>query len=69
MFSLQQNWRKGKNRFCLEARGWRGEGGSGASGGRNDPNNEHINKEKNFPSEVFTYTYCSVLIGLFTFFY
>jgi hypothetical protein len=21
MFSLQQNWRRGQNRFCLEARG------------------------------------------------
>jgi hypothetical protein len=26
MSSLQQNWRKGQNRFCLEARGERGEG-------------------------------------------
>jgi hypothetical protein len=29
MSSLQQNWRRGQNRFCLEARGWgrRGQGG------------------------------------------
>jgi hypothetical protein len=25
MSILQQNWRKGKNRFCLEARGVEGE--------------------------------------------
>jgi hypothetical protein len=25
--TLQQNWRKGQNRFCLEARGWGIEGG------------------------------------------
>jgi hypothetical protein len=30
MSILQQNWRKGKNRFCLEVRGvWKGEGGGG----------------------------------------
>jgi hypothetical protein len=23
MSSLQQNWRKGQNRFCLEVGGWR----------------------------------------------
>jgi hypothetical protein len=41
MFSLQQNWRKGQNRFCLEARG---------VGGRNDRNNlctyEYMHKER-----------------------
>jgi hypothetical protein len=50
MSSLQQNWRKEQNRFCLEARGlgekWRGQG----DGGRNGPNNvctyEYMNKEK-----------------------
>jgi hypothetical protein len=31
MSSLQQNWRKGQNRFCLEARG--GLGGEGKDGG------------------------------------
>jgi hypothetical protein len=40
MSSLQQNWRKGQNRFCLEVRGV----------GKNDPNNvctyEYMNKEK-----------------------
>jgi hypothetical protein len=42
MSSLQQNWRKGQNKFCLEARG---------VGVRNDPNNvctyEKMNKLKN----------------------
>jgi hypothetical protein len=33
MSSLQQNWRRGQNRFCLEVRGWRGEGGAGRQGG------------------------------------
>jgi hypothetical protein len=42
MSSLQQNWRKGQNRFCLEAREF-GEGDGGAGGkGRNDPNNMHM---------------------------
>jgi hypothetical protein len=50
MSSLQQNWRKGQNRICLEARvvGKRGRGWG--AGGRNDPNNvctyEYMNKEK-----------------------
>jgi hypothetical protein len=26
MSALQQNWRKGQNRFCLEVRGVRGKG-------------------------------------------
>jgi hypothetical protein len=43
MSSLQQNWRKGQNRFCLELRGVWGQG-------RSDPNNvctcEYMNKEK-----------------------
>jgi hypothetical protein len=47
--SLQQNWRKGQNTFCLEERGWDKRVGWG-SGGRNDPNNvciyEYMNKEK-----------------------
>jgi hypothetical protein len=39
MFSLQQNWRRGKNRFCLETRGV-GEDGEGERGwGGGDPNN------------------------------
>jgi hypothetical protein len=29
MFSLQQNWRKGQNRFCLEVRGGRGREAGG----------------------------------------
>jgi hypothetical protein len=47
MSSLQQNWRRGQNRFCLEVRGWGRERGAGA-GGRNDPINvcifEYVNK-------------------------
>jgi hypothetical protein len=35
MFSLQQNWRRGQSRFCLEAREW-GEEGEGG-----DPNNAY----------------------------
>jgi hypothetical protein len=38
MSTLQQNWRKRKNRFYLKGRGLRGEGGVGA-GVRNGPNN------------------------------
>jgi hypothetical protein len=33
--TLQQNWRKGQNRFCLELSG----GGRGEAVGRNGPNN------------------------------
>jgi hypothetical protein len=36
MFTLQQNWRKGQNRFCLEVRGvgrrWRERGIRGRNG-------------------------------------
>jgi hypothetical protein len=33
MFLLQQNWRRGQKRFCLEARGWREmEGAEGGEG-------------------------------------
>jgi hypothetical protein len=39
MFSLQQNWRRGQNRFCLEVRGMGGRGKGQRAGGRNDPNN------------------------------
>jgi hypothetical protein len=38
MFSLQQNWRQGQNRFCLEARGLKGSQ-LGGEGGRGGPNN------------------------------
>jgi hypothetical protein len=37
MFSLQQNWRRGQNRFYLEARG--GGGDREEARGRNSPNN------------------------------
>jgi hypothetical protein len=37
--TLQWNWRKVQNRFCLEGRGKEERVGVGA-GGRNDPNNE-----------------------------
>jgi hypothetical protein len=33
MSSLQQNWRRGQNRFSLEARGFGGVGGDGGQGG------------------------------------
>jgi hypothetical protein len=39
MSSLQQNWRKGQNRFCLEVRQGGGEREGLGLGGRNDPNN------------------------------
>jgi hypothetical protein len=49
MSTLQQNWRKGQNTFCLEARGMERRGGHGGAGGRNGPNNvctyESINKK------------------------
>jgi hypothetical protein len=38
MSSLQQNWRRGQNRFCLEARGMGRRGKKRRAGGRNDPN-------------------------------
>jgi hypothetical protein len=40
MSSVQQNWRKGQNGFCLEARGggW-GEGAGDEAEKRNGPNN------------------------------
>jgi hypothetical protein len=39
MSSLQQNWRKGQNRFCLEVRVvWRRGRSWGEGRGRNDPN-------------------------------
>jgi hypothetical protein len=50
MSSLQQNWRKGLNRFCLEARGVGRRRRRWGTGRRNDPNNvrtfEYMNKEK-----------------------
>jgi hypothetical protein len=49
MSSLQQIWRKGQNRFCLEVREWVDREVGGA-GGRNGPNNlcsyKYMNKEK-----------------------
>jgi hypothetical protein len=33
MSSLQQNWRKGQNRFCLEVRGVGEREGAGGQGG------------------------------------
>jgi ribosomal protein L20 len=50
MSSLQQNWRKEQNRFCLEARGVRGRGRRQGAGCRNGPNNvciyEYMNQKK-----------------------
>jgi hypothetical protein len=34
MFSLQQNWRRGQDRFCLEVRGLVGEGRDWEQGGQ-----------------------------------
>jgi hypothetical protein len=34
MFSLQQNWRRGQNRFCLEVRVVREKVGMGGQGGQ-----------------------------------
>jgi hypothetical protein len=42
MSSLQQNWRKRQNRFCLEARGVSRELEGAGGGGRNDPNTVNI---------------------------
>jgi hypothetical protein len=48
--SLQQIWRKGQNRFCLEARGMGRRRRKQGAEWRNDPNNvstyEYMNKEK-----------------------
>jgi hypothetical protein len=38
MSTLQQNWRKEQNRFCLEVRAW-GERERARGRGRNSPNN------------------------------
>jgi hypothetical protein len=43
MSSLQQNWKRGQNRFCLEARGGR----EGGPGWRDDPNNVYTYEEMN----------------------
>jgi hypothetical protein len=46
--SLQQNWRRGQNRFCLEVRGLGGRGRGQGAERRNGPNNvwtyEKMNK-------------------------
>jgi hypothetical protein len=34
MFSLQQNWRRGQNRFCLEERNGEGERVRAGAGGK-----------------------------------
>jgi hypothetical protein len=50
MSSLQQNCRKGQNRFCLEVRGVGGKGkerrerDGAEAGGRNGPMYAHVNK-------------------------
>jgi hypothetical protein len=47
--TLQWNWRKAQNRFCLEAKGEEGRRWGWRAGGRNDPNNvctcEKMNKK------------------------
>jgi hypothetical protein len=61
MSTLQQNWRKGKNRFCLGARALREKGWWTA--GRNEPNNactyEYMNKGKksNTHNKLFISSY------------
>jgi hypothetical protein len=48
MSSLQQNWRRGQNRFCLEARRvGEDEGVGGQGGGMTQTMYAHMNKEKN----------------------
>jgi hypothetical protein len=51
MSSLQQNWKRWQNRFCLEARGVGGRGRGLETGWRDGPNNVltyiHKNKKKN----------------------
>jgi hypothetical protein len=37
--SLQQNWRKGQNKLCLEVRGGGGKGEEWGQWGRNVPDN------------------------------
>jgi hypothetical protein len=45
MFSLQKNWRKGQNRFCLEVRGsWGEEVGRGWWGEMAQTMYAHMNK-------------------------
>jgi hypothetical protein len=50
MSSLQQNWRKGQNRFCLKMRGVERRGRGRGARERNGPNNvctyEYMNKKK-----------------------
>jgi hypothetical protein len=59
MSFLQQNWRKGHNRFCLEARGVGEKGKGRGPGGRNDPNNvctyEYMNKKKSTKKKKDSY--------------
>jgi hypothetical protein len=57
MSSLQQNWRRGQNRFCLEARGWRARGRNGLN---NICTYEHMNKGKMYVLRNFVITkfYC-----------
>jgi hypothetical protein len=57
MSSLQQNWRKGQNRFCLEATGRGGRRSRGReAGGRNGPNNEYINQNKQILKNIIIQT-------------
>jgi hypothetical protein len=57
MSSLQQNWRKGQNRFCLEARGVGGRKREWSAGRRNDPSNvcthKYMNKDKKLTALFF----------------
>jgi hypothetical protein len=44
MSSLQQNWRRGENRFCLEARGWGLRERVGVGGEKAQTMYAHMNK-------------------------
>jgi hypothetical protein len=65
--TLQWNWRKAQNKFCLEGREW-GRGWVAGAGGRNDPNNvctfELMNNKKKieFLSSKSLFQYFVVII-------
>jgi hypothetical protein len=44
MFSIQQNWRRGQNRFCLEVRGFGERRRVWGAAGRDGPNNISTNE-------------------------
>jgi hypothetical protein len=53
MSSLQQNWRKGQNRFFLEVSGVRGRGKGWGAGGEIAPTMyAHMNKEEKYNVKI-----------------